>query len=191
MRSGSSSPAYCRRAGSPSSAEASKTRARTDDVPMSLSVASATGLLDLDTREWDEELLAILGVERDKLPRVTDEPVGNWQLARHDGACANVGAGCVTRRRAALTIGTSGALRTAYETEAPMPREGLFLFRVDDRRVVEGGALSDGGNLYGWLGTTLADADGSLADRDPDSHGLTFVTFGGVPGGAYEPPSWG
>jgi len=147
------------------------------DVPMSLSVASATGLLDLDTREWDEELLAILGVERDKLPRVTDEPVGKWQLARHDGACANVGAGCVTRRRAALTTGTSGALRTVYETEAPMPREGLFLFRVDDRRVVEGGALSDGGNLYGWLGTTLAEADGSLADRDPDSHGLTFVTL--------------
>jgi gluconokinase len=147
------------------------------DVPMSISVASATGLLDLRTLDWDEELLATLGVERSSLPRVADEPVGDWYLARHDGACANVGAGCVTRERAALTIGTSGAFRTVYETDTAMPREGLFLYRVDDRRVVEGGSLSDGGNLYRWLGDTLADSAGSLAGRDPDSHGLTFVTL--------------
>ena len=48
---------------------------------------------------------------------------------------------------------------------------------VDDRRVVEGGALSDGGNVHRWLRDTLASADGSLADRDPESHGLTFLTL--------------
>lgn len=147
------------------------------DVPMSISVASATGLLDLRTFDWDEELLTTLGLERRLLPRVADEPVGNWFLARHDGACANVGAGCATRERAALTIGTSAAFRTVYETETPMPRAGLFLYCVDERRVVEGGSFSDGGNVYRWLGDTLANADGSLADRDPDSHGLTFVTL--------------
>jgi gluconokinase len=146
-------------------------------VPMSISVASATGLLDLGTLDWDEELLAQLGVERESLPRVSDEAVGDWYLARHDGACANVGAGCATRERAALTIGTSGAFRTVYETETPMPRAGLFLYRIDERRVVEGGSFSDGGNVYRWLSETLANTDGSLAGRDPDSHGLTFVTL--------------
>jgi len=150
---------------------------RVDDVPMSLSVASATGLLNLHASAWDEELLATLGVDESQLPPISDEPVGDWLLATHDGACANVGAGCVSRERAALTIGTSGAFRTVYETETPMPRAGLFLFRVDDRRVVEGGALSDGGNIYRWLSDTLADAGGSLAGRDPDSHGLTFLTL--------------
>jgi gluconokinase len=149
----------------------------TDAVPMSLSVASGTGLLNLHTRAWDEELLATVGVGEELLPRVTEEPLGKWYLAWHDGTCANVGAGCVTRERAALTVGTSGAYRTVYETETPMPRTGLFLFLVDERRVVEGGALSDGGNVYRWLGDTLASADGSLADRDPDSHGLTFLTL--------------
>jgi len=147
------------------------------DVPISISVASATGLLDLRTLDWDEELLATLGLERRLLPRVADEPVGTWFLARHDGACANVGAGCSTRERAALTIGTSAAFRTVYETDTPTPRAGLFLYRVDERRVVEGGSFSDGGNVYRWLGDTLAKADGSLAGRDPDSHGLTFVTL--------------
>ena len=149
----------------------------TGEVPMSLSVASATGLLNLQTRAWDEELLATLGVSEEMLPRVSEEPLDGWFLARHDGACANVGAGCVTSERAALTIGTSGAFRTVYETETAMPRPGLFLFRVDERRIVEGGALSDGGNLYRWLADTLAPAGGSLADRDPDSHGLTFLTL--------------
>ena len=149
----------------------------TVDVPMSLSVASATGLLNLQTRAWDEELLATLGVSEEMLPHLGEEPLDGWSLARHDGACANIGAGCVTSERAALTIGTSGAFRTVYETETPMPRPGLFLFRVDEQRIVEGGALSDGGNLYRWLADTLAPADGPVADRDPDSHGLTFLTL--------------
>jgi gluconokinase len=147
------------------------------EAPMSISVASATGLLDLQTLAWDEELLATLGLDPARLPQLSDEPVGDWFPATHDGACANVGAGCVSRERAALTIGTSGAFRTVYETETPSPRDGLFLFRVRGPRVVEGGALSDGGNVYRWLGETLTDTGGSLADRDPDSHGLTFVTL--------------
>jgi gluconokinase len=43
--------------------------------------------------------------------------------------------------------------------------------------VVEGGALSDGGNLYEWLERTLADSSGSLAGRGPSDHGLTFLPF--------------
>ena len=48
-------------------------------------------------------------------------------------------------------------------------------WQVDSRRVVEGGALSDVGDVYRWLGDTIAPADGSPADRDPGSHGLTFL----------------
>ena len=147
------------------------------DVPTSLSLASGTGLLDLATGGWDEQLLEILGVDREQLPAIYDEPIGPWYPAWIDGACSNVGAGCVTRTRAALMIGTSGAFRTLYETDAPRPRPGLFLYRLDGRRVVEGGALSDGGNLYHWLGETFGAASGSLAGRDPGSHGLTFLTL--------------
>jgi gluconokinase len=137
----------------------------------SLSMASTSGLLDLTTQDWDEELLAPLGVDRERLPQITGVPL--WA----DAACSNAGAGCTTRDRAALMVGTSGALRVLYESERPQPKPGLFLYLADSKRIVEGGALSDGGNLRAWLQETLADADGSLASRDPSDHGLTFLPF--------------
>ena len=94
-----------------------------------------------------------------------------------DAACSNAGAGCTTRERAALMVGTSGAFRVLYESERAQPKPGLFLYLADDHRVVEGGALSDGGNLYAWIERTLADATGSLARRDPSDHGLVFLPF--------------
>ncbi|HEY7421905.1 MAG TPA: FGGY family carbohydrate kinase, partial [Gaiellaceae bacterium] len=137
----------------------------------SLGMASTSGLLDLTTQDWDQELLALLGVSADRLPRLARLPL--WP----DAACSNAGAGCTTRDRAALMVGTSGALRVLYESERPQPKPGLFLYLADERRVVEGGALSDGGNLYEWLERTLADASGSLATRDPSDHALVFLPF--------------
>jgi gluconokinase len=137
----------------------------------SLGMASTSGLLDLTTQDWDEELLAALGLEAQRLPRIADIPL--WS----DAACSNAGAGCMTRDRAALMVGTSGAFRVLYESERPQPQPGLFLYLADERRIVEGGALSDGGNLHEWLERTLADAPGSLAERDPSDHGLVFLPF--------------
>ncbi len=137
----------------------------------SLSMASTSGLLDLTSKSWDAELLETLGIDEEQLPRVADLPL--WS----DAACSNAGAGCTGRERAALMVGTSGALRVVYESERPQPKPGLFLYLADERHVVEGGALSDGGNLYDWLERTLADTSGSLAERDPRDHGLVFLPF--------------
>jgi gluconokinase len=147
------------------------------EVATGISIASATGLVDLSTRTWDEELLETLGLDAERLPKISDAPVDGWYPALLDGACSNLGAGCVTRGRAALMVGTSGAIRVVYATDQPQPRPSLFLHWVDESRVVEGGSLSDGGNLHHWLNQTLKDATGSLAGRDPDSHGLTFLSL--------------
>jgi gluconokinase len=150
------------------------------EPPSSLSLASGTGLLNLATQTWDAELLEVLRLDPARLSRVSDEPLGEetpWYPAWFDGACSNIGAGCVTARRAALMVGTSGAYRTIHAPDHARPRPGLFLYRLDAQRVLEGGALSDGGNLYAWVRDTLRRASGSLADRDPGAHGLTFLTL--------------
>jgi gluconokinase len=158
----------------------------------SVSLASGTGLLDLAAARWDAELLELTGVGEERLPRLSDDPAGAWYPALIDAACSNLGAGCTGKARAALMVGTSAALRLLYETERLQPRPGLFLYRLDERRVVEGGALSDGGNLADWLGRTLAGAAGSLAGRDPRDHGLTFLPFlGGERSTGWDPHATG
>jgi gluconokinase len=136
-------------------------------------MASGTGLWS--EAGWDAELLAALGIDEARLPPVSDEPVAGWYPPLGDGACSNVGAGCTTPDRAALMIGTSGALRVVT-TGSPAPPPGLFRYRLDAERAVVGGALSAGGNLHAWLVRTLRIGDThGLADRPAAAHGLTFV----------------
>jgi len=146
----------------------------------SVSMASGTGLLDVARCRWDEELTAELDVDG-RLPELSDEPFEvageRWFPALGDGACSNVGAGCVTADRAALMVGTSGAFRVVAAGER-VPRPGLFLYRLDAERTVEGGSLSDGGNLWDWLERTLRLEDtAGLADEEPGGHGLTFLAL--------------
>jgi gluconokinase len=146
-------------------------------APISLSSASATGLFDLRRRGWDVELLDVLGLGTGRLPELSGDPVDRWYPALLDGACSNLGAGCIERSRAVLMIGTSGAFRTLYETTSLAPRDGLFLYAVDERRVLEGGALSDGGNVHQWLDEVLKNGSAPVEDRPPAAHGLTFLTL--------------
>ena len=144
----------------------------TGELRTSLSSASGTGFLNLRTRSWDAELLDELDVDEALLPPISDEPAGTTFPPLGDGACSNLGAGCVTPDRAALNIGTSGALRVVRQGD-PEPKDGLFSYFLDERRVVEGGAVSDGGNLYAWAQRTLR-LD-PPEPREPDGHGLTFL----------------
>ena len=150
----------------------------TGEARTSMSTASGTGLFDPNELAWDEETLATLGLTTGQLAPLSDDlHAGVWP-ALGDGACSNVGAGCVTRGRAAVMVGTSAAARVVYEAAAAEARPGLFLYRLDDRRFCEGGALSDGGNLHAWLLRTFPGLDTSeLADRPAAGHGLTFLPF--------------
>jgi gluconokinase len=96
------------------------------DVPMSYSIASWTGLLDRRALGWDAPLLESVGIPAQALPALADHTAGQRGLAGAfarrwpalsqalffpavgDGAAANVGSGCVSPARIALTVGTTG-----------------------------------------------------------------------------------
>jgi gluconokinase len=148
------------------------------DARTSVSTASGTGLFDPNALAWDEETLDALGLRSSQLPPVSDVEVAGVWPALGDGACSNVGAGCLTRERAAVMVGTSAAARVVYAAPRSEPKPGLFLYRLDASRFCEGGALSDGGNLHAWLARTLRDVDTSqIADRPAAGHGLTFLPY--------------
>ena len=170
------------------------------ETAVSRSVASWTGLLDRRRQVWDEALLAALPIGREHLSPLTDvstprrglrEPFAGrwpslgevpWFPAVGDGAAANVGSGCTSPDRVAVTIGTSSAVRVVVPDPVESVPRGLWCYRVDGRRSLPGGALSEGGNLFEWLRSTLrlpegVELEAALAGMEPDAHGLTVLPF--------------
>jgi len=171
------------------------------EAAVSTSVAAWSGLLDRSELCWDRELLDLLALGEDSLSPVNSEHeprqglgkdlAGRWPALAEaawfptvaDGAAANIGSGCDSPQRVAVTIGTSSAVRAVvpYREVERIP-EGLWCYRVDAARSLPGGALSEGGNLYGWIRQTfrLVDTSGlqkALALSRPDGHGLTVLPF--------------
>src|SRR4051794_39207358 len=65
----------------------------TGELVTTRSMASGTGIFDPNRLDWDDETLDVLGVTREQLPQVADEPVHGVLPPLGDGACSNVGAG--------------------------------------------------------------------------------------------------
>ena len=168
------------------------------DVATSISMASATGLFNQRECDWDWNFVRELGIVPDTLPeiktqlsaRLSHSFASRWPALAEarlvtivgDGAANNIGAGCSTKDRIALMIGTSGAMRVAFAGEPPVEvAPALWSYRVNQRHVVVGGALSDGGGLVQWLTESLKlDRDvlqSEVAALGPDAHGLTVLPF--------------
>src|SRR5207249_4233240 len=80
------------------------------------------------------------------------------------------------------TIGTSSAMRVIVSPEQVVPPPGLWLYLLDAKHALLGGALSEGGNLFAWLSHTLQisslkEAEDQVAAVPPDEHGLTILPF--------------
>jgi len=164
----------------------------------SVSMASGTGLLEQSRAAWDHEMLAVCGIDPERLPPIDDAPVRGlepsfrarwpmlgevpWLPGAGDGACSNLGLDCATPDRVALNVGTSAALRLVSTKPAATPW-GLWHYRVDGRRHLVGGATSEGGNVLAWARRTLAlppdaaELERMLESVPADGHGLTALPF--------------
>ncbi|HEX7173944.1 MAG TPA: gluconokinase [Pyrinomonadaceae bacterium] len=183
------------------------------NVPAAVSMASGTGLLDQHNCAWDAALVERLGLTVEQMPSLArdsqtltlaNDYAARWPSLRGvpffpaiaDGAANSVGEGCATRARIALMVGTSAAMRVVYEGEPPAElHESLWCYRLDRRRVIVGGALSDGGALFDWLRDSLKfslpndvaamdvatfgakELEEEVARLEPDAHGLTILPF--------------
>ena len=164
----------------------------------STSMVSATGLWDQNKSDYDPETLAALPIRRNQLadPATLDQSESEllpeyralwpefakarWFPALGDGACNNLGSGCVSTDRASLMVGTTGAMRLVSDAPQAKVSPGLWRYRVDKTRFVTGGALSNGGDVYAWMKRNLAlpkDVEARLETASPGTHGLTMLPF--------------
>lgn len=173
---------------------------------MSVSMASGTGMLDVGANVWDQEILDTVGVPVTAMPELSDRDLPlpalrpefanrwkaladiPWYPAVGDGAAANIGAGCIGADRIAITVGTSAAMRmiSDHEPSAKAPPHfippRIWNYRLDRHHRVVGGALSNAGNVTGWIARHMAQGefDGlseGAAEVAADGHGLTILPF--------------
>lgn len=160
----------------------------TGELVTELSTASATGLLNLRTRDWDPEALALAGIDAERLPPIratTDTlplaidgfPAGiPVVLGATDGPLGNLGTGALGAGIAGLTLGTSGAIRMVVDAPRADPAGALFCYALTDDRWVVGAPVSNGGIVERWALDALA------PDLETDEALLALA--GSVPAGS-------
>ncbi|WP_158559084.1 gluconokinase [Deminuibacter soli] len=133
------------------------------------SIASATGLFDAETSQWYAPALAAAGIRADQLStpmNCTHSETGllpgiarilpaaqnlPFVLGASDGTLANLGCGAVAPGEAALTIGTSGAVRVISANAPADAHARLFRYILTDKLFVTGGPTNNGGIALQWI----------------------------------------
>ncbi|GAA4611657.1 gluconokinase [Saccharopolyspora hordei] len=162
------------------------------------SLSSGSGLQGMSTLQWHEPALEVAGVRADQLPEL-HSPTTTMPLAPRvaaavglptglpvvlgggDGPLANLGVGAVQPGVAALSLGTSGALRVTRDKPGVDERCRTFSYALADGLWVVGGAVSNGAVVAQWaseaFGVDVADLLDEAAAVPPGADGLIALPY--------------
>ncbi|SHN22439.1 gluconokinase [Gracilibacillus kekensis] len=133
------------------------------------SMASATGLMNVKTLDWEPEALKLAGIESSQLskivppteifeglkPEVANElgwPKGTpLVIGAADGQLANLGNGAIKPGEVAVTVGTSGAIRQLISGHHVNDNEETFSYAFTNNTSIIGGPTNNGGIALQWL----------------------------------------
>ena len=162
------------------------------------SLASGSGLQDMTTLRWHEPALEVAGVSAGQLPELrepTDRLPLKSQVAKAvgltpglpvvlgggDGPLANLGVGAVRSGVAALSLGTSGALRVVRDRPSVDPRCRTFCYALAEGLWAIGGAVSNGAVVAQWASEVFGLDVPSLLEEarevPPGAHGLIALPY--------------
>ncbi|OHT83219.1 glycerol kinase GlpK [Mycobacteroides saopaulense] len=169
--------------------------------------ASRTMLMNLETLDWDDELLGFFGVPRQMLPQIrpssSPEPYGVTQLSGPvrgevpltgdlgDQQAAMVGQVCLEAGEAKNTYGTGNFLLLNTGEDLVRSKNGLLTtvcYQFADNKPVYAleGSIAVTGSAVQWLRDQLGIISGAAESEDlarqvPDSGGMYFVpAFSGL-----------
>jgi gluconokinase len=147
------------------------------------SIASATGMMNLQNLDWDEEALEIAGVTRGQLSRIVPtthalsgmdpvyavetglSPSTPFIVGASDGVLSNLGVNAIEPGVVAATIGTSGAIRTVVDRPVTDSKGRIFCYALTDKHWVIGGAVNNGGMVFRWAKDAFFSAEAETAKR--------------------------
>ena len=169
------------------------------------SSASCTGLFDIEELTWYPGSLAMAGIKERMLskPVTTDYtqkydpttgqsldfllPGTPFVIGASDGTLANLGSMANKPGIAAMTIGTSGAVRVASNKPLPNMEAMTFSYILDKETYICGGPINNGGIALQWWLKNMAGPEPTEQDYDQlfkeianipaGSNGLIFLPY--------------
>ncbi|WP_338782212.1 gluconokinase [Metabacillus sp. FJAT-52054] len=147
------------------------------------SIASATGLFNLEKKDWDRGAMEIAGITEDKLSKLvpttfqiqgfhseaaaeTGLPAAiPFIVGASDGVLSNLGVNAIDPGAVALTIGTSGAIRAVANRPVTDPKGRIFCYALTEEHWVIGGPVNNGGMIFQWMKDELCHSEVETAER--------------------------
>jgi len=177
-----------------------------NEFKIDYSIASGTGLFDISSLEWNDDALSLAGVTAKSLsePFPTDHTQIYYRanaagetgfiesgipitISASDGCLANLGSMADKPDVAAITIGTSGAVRVASNKPLPNDTAMTFSYILDKETYICGGPINNGGIAMQWwlknfIGPELTDVDykqvfSEIANLPAGSEGVLFLPY--------------
>lgn len=178
----------------------------TDAAVTDPTTGATTGMMDLEQRQWDRNILRSIGIDHDKLPkligagdvvgRITNEASHVTGFCKDmpvlcgsgDAGASTMGAGAVEQGDSYFYIGTTGWAAVVQEKiNAYAPIEELFqLAHLPDQTTIAIAPLLNVGNVHQWAVDTFADVNESdtyaafeqLVRKSPvGSGGILFLPY--------------
>ncbi|TKC16757.1 gluconokinase [Robertmurraya kyonggiensis] len=154
-----------------------------DQYVVDHSLASCMGMMNLKSLDWDEEALTIAGVTRDQLSELVPttkmfsncnpalakqigiDPQTPFVIGASDGVLSNLGVNAFRKGEIAVTIGTSGAIRTIIDKPQTDEKGRIFCYALTENHWVIGGPVNNGGMVLRWIRDEFASSEIETAKR--------------------------
>ena len=130
------------------------------------SLATAMGLCNIYTLQWDKAILALANISTQQLSEIVpastiffnrNEVLPQWAntipliIGAGDGPLANLGMGIIEDDKIVVTIGTSAAARRTVSSPRLDANMQTFCYHLEQTTYVMGGASNNGASVLQWL----------------------------------------
>ncbi len=139
------------------------------------SLASATGMMNIQSMKWETDALAYAGIKSDRLPELAPVFASPGQLKKEyqtllglsnytkiilgssDGCLATIGSGVWGDDKAVVTIEDSGAVRVIGNKIMKDEKRRLFNYVLTENCYVFGGPTNNGSVVFEWFAKQFGD----------------------------------
>ncbi|BDR57760.1 gluconokinase [Xylocopilactobacillus apicola] len=175
----------------------------TGQLQIDESMAASTGLFNLNSLQWDQDILKTVGVRESQLPEVVPitaaisgvhleisrqldlNPAIKIVMGATDGALSTLGIAGTQEKTLTINVGTSAAVREVVDQPILDSDARLFCYPIVKGKYLVGGPINNGGIVFNWARETLLDGEAQAFDEviklacsaPAGSNGLIFYPY--------------